>query len=57
MNKDQSNIVLGTATPDIDCSDLQRTNAEFLCWMEQIDQATPVTPAVTANATYVLDYK
>ncbi|HAJ7849713.1 fimbrial protein, partial [Escherichia coli] len=30
----------------------------FFAWMEQIDQATPVTPgAVTANATYVLDYK
>ncbi|MFG5895202.1 fimbrial protein [Escherichia coli] len=59
MNKDQSNIVLGTATPDID---LAPTSSEqtlnFFAWMEQIDQATPVTPgAVTANATYVLDYK
>ena len=58
MNKDQSNIVLGTATPDID---LAPTSSEqtlnFFAWMEQIDQATPVTPgAVTANATYVLDY-
>ena len=57
MNKDQSNIVLGTATPDID---LAPTSSEqtlnFFAWMEQIDQATPVTPgAVTANATYVLD--
>ncbi|HAH1014872.1 TPA: fimbrial protein, partial [Escherichia coli] len=52
MNKDQSNIVLGTATPDID---LAPTSSEqtlnFFAWMEQIDQATPVTPgAVTANA-------
>lgn len=59
MNKDQSNIVLGTATPDID---LAPTSSEqtlnFFAWMEQIDQATPVTPgALTANATYVLDYK
>ncbi len=50
---------LGTATPDID---LAPTSSEqtlnFFAWMEQIDQATPVTPgAVTANATYVLDYK
>ncbi|OUK47469.1 fimbrial family protein [Escherichia coli] len=48
-----------TATPDID---LAPTSSEqtlnFFAWMEQIDQATPVTPgAVTANATYVLDYK
>ncbi|HAW3529609.1 TPA: type 1 fimbrial protein [Escherichia coli] len=45
MNKDQSNIVLGTATPDID---LAPTSSEqtlnFFAWMEQIDQATPVTP-------------
>ncbi|EKJ3306310.1 type 1 fimbrial protein, partial [Escherichia coli] len=30
----------------------------FFAWMEQLDQAIPVTAgAVTANATYVLDYK
>ncbi len=51
MNKNQSNIVLGTATPDID---LAPTSSEqtlnFFAWMDKIDQATPVTPgAVTAN--------
>ncbi|QUL82064.1 type 1 fimbrial protein, partial [Escherichia coli] len=30
----------------------------FFAWMEQIDNAVDVTAgAVTANATYVLDYK
>lgn len=59
MNKNQSNITLGTATPDIElipASTEQTLN--FFAWMEQLDQATPVTPgAVTANATYVLEYK
>ncbi len=59
MNKDQSPIVLGTASPDIG---LEPTATEqtlnFFAWMEQIDNGTPVTAGeVTANATYVLDYK
>ncbi len=57
MNKDQSNMVSSTATPDID---LAPTSSEqtlnFFAWMEQIDQATPVTQAQFHNATYVLDY-
>lgn len=59
MNKDQSPIVLGTASPDIG---LEPTATEqtlnFFARMEQIDNGTPVTAGeVTANATYVLDYK
>ncbi|QML61171.1 fimbrial protein [Escherichia coli] len=59
MNKDQSNIVLGTETPYItlDANATEQT-LNFFAWMEQLDQAIPVTAgAVTANATYVLDYK
>lgn len=45
MNKDQSNIVLGTATPDIDTAPTSSEQTlNFFAWMEQIDQATPVTP-------------
>nr|MCZ5847717.1 fimbrial protein [Escherichia coli] len=59
MNKDQSNISFRHRYSRYR---LAPTSSEqtlnFFASMEQIDQATPVTPgAVTANATYVLDYK
>lgn len=59
MDKNQNNISLGTATADIDLdSNSTEQTLNFFAWMEQLDQATPVTAgAVTANATYVLDYK
>ena len=50
MDKNDGNIVLGSAAPE------QTLN--FFAWMEQIDNAVDVTAGeVTANATYVLDYK
>ncbi|EIF0919132.1 type 1 fimbrial protein, partial [Escherichia coli] len=53
------NIVLGSAAPDLDldASSSEQT-LNFFAWMEQIDNAVDVTAGeVTANATYVLDYK
>lgn len=59
MDKDKSNIILGSPSADIELSQsATEQTLNFYAWMEQIDQATAVTAgAVTANATYVLDYK
>ena len=57
MDKNDGNIVLGSAAPDLDASSSEQT-LNFFAWMEQIDNAVDVTAGeVTANATYVLDYK
>ncbi|HAI0071957.1 TPA: type 1 fimbrial protein [Escherichia coli] len=59
MNKDESFVVLGTEAPSIDllASSTEQT-LNFFAWMEQMDNAVSVTAgAVTANATYVLDYQ
>ena len=57
MDKNDGNIVLGSAAPDLDldASSSEQT-LNFFAWMEQIDNAVDVTAGeVTANATYVLD--
>lgn len=59
MNKDESFVTLGTEAPTIDllASSTEQT-LNFFAWMEQMDNAVSVTAgAVTANATYVLDYQ
>ena len=59
MDKNDGNIVLGSAAPDLDldASSSEQT-LNFFAWMEQIDNAVDVTAGeVTANATYALDYK
>lgn len=60
MNKDDSPIVLGTDSKETLLPrgiDAQLT-LNFFAWMEQIDAGNGVTPgAVTAEATYILDYQ
>lgn len=61
LDKDQQPVTLGTVVADINllpASGAQTLN--FFAWMQQIDDTytTQVTPgAVTAEATYVLNYK
>ena len=58
MDKNDTNIVLGTAAPDLDLdSSSTEQTLNFFAWMEQIDNAVNVTAgAVTANATYGKEY-
>ncbi|POP42870.1 type 1 fimbrial protein [Superficieibacter electus] len=61
LNKDQTPVTLGQPTSDINLLEASSSQTlNFFAWMQVIDASgtTPATPgAVTANATYVLDYK